>query len=67
MIYELFVCFLEEIAKGALKMMLFSGCKHENGDYIYREEFREYAENAVLERYYMAFSRDQVGNYKEIL
>lgn len=42
-------------------MILYSGCKHQNGDYIYREEFKEYVENGLLQKHYMAFSRDNVS------
>jgi len=48
------------VEKENMKMFLYSGCKHQDGDYIYREEFKDHLENGMLQKYYMAFSRDQV-------
>lgn len=49
--------------KDDMKMYLYSGCRHQNGDYIYRDEFKTYIESGLLQGHYMAFSRDQVFNY----
>lgn len=48
--------------KEDMKFYLYSGCRHQDGDYIYREEFKTYIESGLLQGHYMAFSRDQVFN-----
>jgi NADPH-ferrihemoprotein reductase len=58
-------CLLQKgkINKGEMEMTLFFGCKHEDGDNIFREEFKEYLEQGVLNKFYAAYSRDQVRIY----
>lgn len=54
--------FLQEkdhTGKGPL-VSLFFGCKHQDGDFIYREEINEWIDKKVINKFYPAFSRDQV-------
>jgi len=37
---------------------LFFGCRHKEGDYIFREELEGYKNRNVLNKLYTAFSRD---------
>jgi NADPH-ferrihemoprotein reductase len=39
--------------------ILFFGCRHEDGDFIYREQFLEWVRGGVLTHLQTAFSRDQ--------
>ncbi len=41
-------------------MTLYFGCKHENGDYIFRDELKDYLDRKILHKLYTAFSRDSV-------
>ena len=40
-------------------MILYSGCRKQSEDYIYRSELEEYQTNGVITSLHMAFSRDQ--------
>lgn len=42
-----------------MEMTLYFGCKHENGDYIYKDEIDQFVKNKILQKYFCAFSRDQ--------
>lgn len=37
---------------------LFFGCKHEVGDFIYKEEILNWRDQGVIDRLHLAFSRD---------
>ena len=37
---------------------LFFGCKHENGDFIYKDEILAWRNQGIIERLHLAFSRD---------
>lgn len=39
--------------------ILYFGCRHENGDFIFKEEIQKQIKNGVLQKFYPAFSRDQ--------
>lgn len=49
-----------KVNKGEMEMTLFFGCKHEEGDNIFREEFKGFKERGILNNFYSAYSRDQV-------
>ncbi|KAL4472596.1 hypothetical protein ABPG74_018545 [Tetrahymena malaccensis] len=38
---------------------LYFGCRHQNGDFIFREELEQYVKSGILNKLYTAFSRDQ--------
>ncbi|KRX10660.1 Riboflavin synthase-like beta-barrel [Pseudocohnilembus persalinus] len=38
---------------------LYFGCRHENGDFIFKDEFKNYTEKNIINKFYTAFSRDQ--------
>ena len=40
--------------------ILFFGCRHKAHDYLYEEELKQYLEDEVLSKVFVAFSRDQV-------
>ena len=37
---------------------LFFGCKHEDGDFIYKDEILRWKDQGVINRLHLAFSRD---------
>ena len=37
---------------------LFFGCKHENGDFIYKDEILKCRDAGIIDRLHLAFSRD---------
>lgn len=37
---------------------LFFGCKHENGDFIYKDEILNFRDAGIIDRLHLAFSRD---------
>lgn len=40
-------------------MTLYFGCRHSNGDYIFREELKGFLDKGILNKLITAFSRDQ--------
>ena len=48
-----------EFRKGTGKNVLFFGCKHQQEDYIYRDELEGFQQRNVLNELHLAFSRDQ--------
>ena len=40
------------------KITLFFGCRHENGDFIYKDEILGWKKEGVLDKLFTAFSRD---------
>ena len=42
-------------------MILYYGCRHQNGDFIYQDELKEYEKKGILKKMHLAFSRDQVN------
>lgn len=42
----------------APEITLYFGCKHENGDFIYKEEIMSWKEKGILNKVHFAFSRD---------
>ena len=40
------------------KISLFFGCKHENGDFIYKDEILNWKKEGIIDKLYTAFSRD---------
>lgn len=41
------------------EILLFFGCRHQDKDWIFREEMEEYAHKGTITQLYTAFSRDQ--------
>lgn len=39
---------------------LYFGCRHKEGDYIFKEEIEQYSKKNIINKLYVAFSRDQV-------
>ena len=39
---------------------LFFGCRHEVGDFIFKEEIKKWVDSGVINKFYPAFSRDYV-------
>lgn len=37
---------------------LFFGCKHETGDFIYKDEILNWRDQGIIDRLHLAFSRD---------
>ena len=49
-----------QMQKGAKTpiVTLFFGCKHEHGDFIYKEEILGWKDKGIINRLHLAFSRD---------
>lgn len=41
------------------KAIFFFGCRHENKDYLYKDEFEHHSKIVPEDKIYVAFSRDQ--------
>lgn len=41
---------------------LFFGCRHEEGDFIFKDQIKQWVNNGVINKFYPAFSRDSVIN-----
>lgn len=39
--------------------ILYFGCRKQSEDFLYEEELKQYVEDGVLSKLYLAFSRDQ--------
>lgn len=50
---------LKEQGKEVGDTVLYYGCRHENEDYLYKEELKRFHEEGVLTQLNVAFSRDQ--------
>ena len=46
---------------------LYFGCKHQNQDYIYQDDFEGYQKDGVLNHLYLAFSRDADSKVSVVL
>ena len=44
--------------------MLYYGCRHSDGDFIYRDELNYCETHGILKKLHLAFSRDQVTKFK---
>jgi len=42
---------------------LYFGCRHEEGDYIFREELSGFVKKGIIQHFHTAFSRDSVINF----
>ncbi|CAD8213564.1 unnamed protein product [Paramecium pentaurelia] len=51
--------FLQNQAQKQNEYILYFGCKHENGDFIYKDQLREFQRRKIIDKFYTAFSRDQ--------
>lgn len=45
-------------------MILYYGCRHSDGDFIYKDELNYCEMHGILKKVYLAFSRDQVNQLK---
>ncbi|CAD8086385.1 unnamed protein product [Paramecium sonneborni] len=51
--------FLQSQLQKHNEYILYFGCKHENGDFIYKDQLREFERTNIIDQFYTAFSRDQ--------
>ena len=42
--------------------ILYFGCRYENGDFIYKDRIRQYENDKIIDKLYLAFSRDNVNS-----
>ncbi|CAK56687.1 unnamed protein product (macronuclear) [Paramecium tetraurelia] len=51
--------FLQSQPQRQNEYILYFGCKHQDGDFIYKDQLREFERSKTIDRFYTAFSRDQ--------
>ena len=53
---------LQQQGKPVPMVSLFFGCRHEEGDFIFKDQIKQWVNNGVINKFYPAFSRDSVIN-----
>ena len=52
-----------EDSAGSRPLTLYFGCRHSNGDFIFKQEIEDYLNRGILSKLHTAFSRDKVNRF----